>query len=275
MPELPEVEIMRQGLENLVVNQTIETVDIYWDAIINQPAVDEFKKELEGEKIESMDRRGKYLIFRMRDHDLVSHLRMTGGYSLEEPGVQADKHVHVVFQLASGQQLFYHDIRKFGRMDLVPAGQAEELPSIQKLGPEPFFEQINIPEFSDRLLSRPQAIKEVLLDQTFIAGLGNIYADETLYRATIHPLAPANSLERDQMVKLYLGVIEIIRFALAEGGSSIRNYRNAFGEQGNFQNYMKVYGKEGEPCDFCTTPIEKITVANRGTHFCPECQKRS
>lgn len=272
MPELPEVESIKTGLNKLVVGQRIESVEVKWPALIEDMAAEEFEDKLQGQTIKKIGRRGKYLVFNLEDYDLISHLRMTGNFRMVDDLNDLTDHDHIIFQLAGGQALIYHDIRKFGRMALVEEGHAVVYPPIRKLGPEPFFDQINIPEFSQALLERTQPIKTVLLDQSFIAGLGNIYADESLYRATIHPLTPANQLERDEAVRLYLGVVEIIRFAIREGGSTIRDYKNAFGQSGQFQHYFKVYGRQGQPCDHCGSEIQKIKVAERGTHFCPTCQ---
>ncbi len=272
MPELPEVEMMKQGLNDLVAGRLIESVEVNWDAIIEEPDVETFKSQLMGQKIKKIERRGKYLIFKLSDYDLISHLRMTGRYMLAEEEEVEDEYSHIIFHLNEGKKLIYHDIRKFGRMALVDEGLSVVYSGIRKLGPEPFFDDINISEFSEALQERTSAIKSVLLDQSFIAGLGNIYADESLYRAAIHPEMPANQLTRDETVRLYLGIIEIIRLAIKEGGSTIRNYKNAFGQEGQFQNYFKVYGREGEACDHCGSLIQKIKVADRGTHFCPQCQ---
>lgn len=273
MPELPEVDVMKAGLKELTVGKTIESVEVYWDAIIDQPAVEEFKEDLVGEQILDVRRKGKYLIFKLSNHDLVSHLRMTGGYSLETSEFEKDDYTHVIFDFDDGSHLLYHDIRKFGRMYLLGKNESKTFAPLLKLGPEPVMEELDFMEFITELGDYNVPIKSLLLDQTFIAGLGNIYADESLFRAQIHPLTPANALDRGQAVKLYYAITDIIRIAMTEGGSSIRNYKNAFGEEGNFQNYMKVYGKEGEPCQVCFTPIEKIKVGQRGTHFCPQCQE--
>lgn len=273
MPELPEVDVMKNGLKELAVGKTIESVDVYWDAIIDQPSVEEFKKELVGDLILDVRRQGKYLIFKLSNHDLVSHLRMTGGYSLETGEFEKDDYTHVIFHFDDGSHLLYHDIRKFGRMYLMDKNESKTFAPLLKLGPEPTMEELEFMEFITELGDYDVPIKSLLLDQTFIAGLGNIYADESLFRAQIHPLTPANTLIKGQAVKLYYAITDIIRIAMTEGGSSIRNYKNAFGEEGNFQNYMKVYGKEGEPCQVCSTPIEKIKVGQRGTHFCPQCQE--
>lgn len=273
MPELPEVDVMKNGLKELAVGKTIESVDVYWDAIIDQPSVEEFKKELVGDLILDVRRQGKYLIFKLSNHDLVSHLRMTGGYSLETGEFEKDDYTHVIFHFDDGSHLLYHDIRKFGRMYLMDKNESKTFAPLLKLGPEPTMEELEFMEFITELGDYDVPIKSLLLDQTFIAGLGNIYADESLFRAQIHPLTPANTFNKGQAVRLYYAITDIIRIAMTEGGSSIRNYKNAFGEEGNFQNYMKVYGKEGEPCQVCSTPIEKIKVGQRGTHFCPQCQE--
>ncbi|MER2225881.1 MAG: DNA-formamidopyrimidine glycosylase [Carnobacterium sp.] len=274
MPELPEVETVRKGLEKLVLKATIESVDVYWDRIISGPIEPtEFKHILMGEKIIEFDRRGKYIIIRFKQWALVSHLRMEGKYEVEESSAPLKKHTHVVFHLADGRDLRYLDVRKFGRMTLVPIGEEFTATGIKLLGPEPTVETFDEAIFYKTLQTKKRAIKPLLLDQKIVAGLGNIYVDEALFLAKIHPLRTANSLRKIEVSHLHEAIIKVLGDAVEAGGTTIRTYQNALGEAGSFQVKLSVYGKKGLPCVRCGTPIEKIKVAQRGTHFCPNCQQ--
>ena len=276
MPELPEVETVRKGLEKLVLKATIESVEVYWDRIISGPIeTAEFKRILMGEKIMEFDRRGKYIIIRFNQWALVSHLRMEGKYEVEESAAPLKKHTHVVFHLADGRDLRYLDVRKFGRMTLAPIGEEFTATGIRLLGPEPTVETFDEATFYKTLQTKKRAIKPLLLDQKIVAGLGNIYVDEALFLAKIHPLRTANSLQKIEVSKLHEAIIKVLGDAVEAGGTTIRTYQNALGEAGSFQVNLSVYGKKGLPCVRCGTPIEKIKVAQRGTHFCPMCQRLS
>lgn len=276
MPELPEVETVRKGLEKLVLKATIESVEVYWDRIISGPIeTAEFKRILMGEKIMEFDRRGKYIIIRFNQWALVSHLRMEGKYEVEESTAPLKKHTHVVFHLADGRDLRYLDVRKFGRMTLVPIGEEFTATGIRLLGPEPMVETFDKAIFYRTLQTKKRAIKPLLLDQKIVAGLGNIYVDEALFLAKIHPLRTANSLQKNEVSLLHEAIIKVLGDAVEAGGTTIRTYQNALGEAGSFQVNLSVYGKKGLPCVRCGTPIEKIKVAQRGTHFCPMCQRLS
>lgn len=277
MPELPEVESVVQGLNQMILGEKIKTVEVRWPRIIESPAVEEFKNQLEGQIIEEIKRRGKFILFYLTDDVLISHLRMEGKYQVVDPKNEVEdpfdsKHTHVIFHLESGEELRYLDVRKFGRMSLVPKGQEFKHKSLAKLGPEPVAEEFKLDAMQEFLTRRTKAIKGVLLDQHIVVGIGNIYADEILYEAKIHPSRPANSLTAAEEELLYKAIISILAKAVKKGGTTIRSYENAFGENGNYQDYLKVYGKTGEDCPRCGTPIEKIKVAGRGTHFCPTCQ---
>ncbi|SIO05044.1 DNA-(apurinic or apyrimidinic site) lyase [Carnobacterium alterfunditum] len=274
MPELPEVETVRKGLEKLVSGASIKSVDVYWDRIISGSiASSEFKQLLTGEKIIGFDRRGKYIIFHFRQWAMVSHLRMEGKYEVEDSSKPLKKHTHVVFHLADGRDLRYLDVRKFGRMTLVPLGEEISMTGIRLLGPEPTEETFDETTFYNNLQTKKRAIKPLLLDQKIVAGLGNIYVDEALFLAKIHPLRIANSLKKDEVSQLHKAIIKVLGDAVEAGGTTIRSYQNALGEAGTFQVNLSVYGKKGIPCIHCGTPIEKIKVAQRGTHFCSKCQR--
>lgn len=273
MPELPEVETVRKGLTNLVEGATIQDVDVYWDRIITAPFSSEaFRNDLLGQTIHKIERRGKYLIFLMDDWAMISHLRMEGKYEVEKTGTPLKKHTHVVFHLTDGRDLRYLDVRKFGRMTLVPIGTEHEAPGIKGLGPEPIPELFKLKPFSVALGSKSRAIKPLLLEQKIVVGLGNIYVDEALFEAKIHPLRPANSLTSIEIKNLHHSIIGVLGRAVEAGGTTIRTYQNALGEAGSFQVDLLVYGKTGEPCVNCGQPIQKIKVAQRGTHFCSHCQ---
>ena len=277
MPELPEVESVKRGLNQMVKGETVAEVSVLWPRIIESPDVETFKTSLQKQTIEEVKRRGKFLLFYLTEDVLISHLRMEGKYQLIEPTPLREmtpnsKHTHVVFHLKSGKELRYLDVRKFGRMSLVPRGKEFQHKSLAKLGPEPTKEDFSFTEMQDFLSRRTKAIKGVLLDQQVVVGIGNIYADEILYRAKIHPLTPANQLTEKEQLRLHDSIIFILAEAVKNGGTTIRTYQNAFGEIGTFQNHLRMYGKENQACEACGTLIEKIKVAGRGTHFCPVCQ---
>ncbi|MBV7390327.1 DNA-formamidopyrimidine glycosylase [Enterococcus sp. ALS3] len=273
MPELPEVETVRIGLEALVKNKTIQKVEVLWPRIIESPEVEQFAIELIGETIQDVKRRGKYLIFEFDDFDMVSHLRMEGKYEYFPEETVLDKHSHVRFIFTDGSELIYHDVRKFGRMALLPKGQGENYKGILQLGPEPTTEEFAFAPFYQKLQKSTTMIKPLLLNQKVVAGLGNIYVDEVLWLAKIHPMQPAKSISKQAAKKLHQAIITVISEAKKAGGTTIRTYLNALGEAGHFQQKLNVYGQTGLPCKRCQTPIIKIKVAQRGTHLCPHCQK--
>ena len=277
MPELPEVESVRRGLNELVVGETVEKVEVRWPRIIGSPSHNQFSRQLIGQTIEKVDRRGKFLLFYFTEDVMISHLRMEGKYALVEPEENGQlpirgKHTHVIFYLESGKKLLYNDVRKFGRMHLVPKGEEFKHTSLMKLGPEPIAKDFILEDMQEFLTRRTKAIKGVLLDQEIVVGIGNIYADEILHRAQIHPITPANTLTEDEEIRLHETIIQVMDEAVQSGGTTIRSYANAFGDVGNFQDKLQVYGRDGENCLTCGTEIQKMKVAGRGTHYCPVCQ---
>ena len=273
MPELPEVETVRKGLERLIVGKTIDHMTVLWPRIIEQPDVEIFEKKLVGQTIQKMERRGKFLIFKMTNYDLISHLRMEGKYEIHHPIDEKNKHTHVIFSFTDGTELRYLDVRKFGRMALVDQNQSAKYKGILLLGPEPIPEEFKLSEFCTAVKKHKKAIKPLLLDQRLVTGLGNIYVDEVLWKAKIYPEQPANSLEDKEIKHLYYAIIDVLAQAVEAGGTTIRTYLNALGEAGKFQLSLNVYGQTDKPCPRCGTPIKKMKVAQRGTHFCPKCQK--
>ena len=257
MPELPEVETVRRGLERLVVSRTISSVEVKVPKMI-KTSYDSFLNDLPGQTIQAMRRRGKYLIFDFGQLIMISHLRMEGKYLLFTDQVPANKHFHLFFILDDGSTLVYQDVRKFGTFDLLAKNQEEAYFTKKKLGPEP----------------TKKAFKYAPFEQKLVAGLGNIYVDEVLWAAKVHPETPAKKLSKAAMKRVHDQTIVILQLGIEKGGSTIRTYRNALGEDGTMQNYLQVYGKTGQPCPRCASTIEKIKLGGRGTHLCPHCQKR-
>lgn len=272
LPELPEVETVRRSLIPLIAGKKIAKVALYYPKIVNGDS-QLFQAILAGRTFETIDRRGKYLLFRFdKNLTMISHLRMEGKYYLEPNTTPHNKHVHVVFELTDGTSLQYQDVRKFGRMQLVDTGTENQVAGIKLLGPEPLGPDFTVAEFYQGLQRHHKAIKPVLLDQKVVTGLGNIYVDEVLWLSKINPLIPANQLTLAQVTILHQQIIAELTKAVAAGGTTIRSYVDASGHSGHFQFDLNVYGEEGQPCSRCQTTIVKIKVGGRGTHFCPHCQ---
>jgi formamidopyrimidine-DNA glycosylase len=274
MPELPEVETVKKTLNKTVMGKKIKAVTVLWENIIQYPKeVEAFKVELIDQRIEEIDRKGKFLIFYLSDYALISHLRMEGKYAVVPEDEPLDKHTHVVFHFSDGMDLRYKDVRKFGTMHLYQKGSEFKQPPLNKLGPEPFDPNLTASYLYEKCQKTTRVIKNVLLDQTVIAGLGNIYVDEALFRSGLHPLREANSISLEECETLQIAIVETIGNAIEAGGTTIRSYLNSLGEIGMFQLQLFVYGQTGKPCKNCDATIEKMKVGGRGTHYCPNCQK--
>lgn len=313
MPELPEVETTVRDLRPHLVGRTITRARVTWERMVETPNAKQFTHEIVGYKIANINRRGKYLVFGLEPQEttdgrqqttdkkqraaqenqstyqtneqnrkskienpqsairnpkfLIVHLRMTGQFGFHEPGVKRDKHQHVHLLLDDGRELRFHDFRKFGRWWLVD--NPEHV--VGKLGPEP----LDMPkkEFLSRLRARRGHIKPLLLNQTFVAGVGNIYADESLWYAKIHPLRDATTITDKEAGDLYNAIRRVFRKAIGVGGTSFdATYKRINGQSGEFQEDLRVVGRTGAPCYRCGAPIIKTVVAQRGTHYCPACQ---
>ena len=273
MPELPEVETVRRGLEKLILGKKIASLDIRYPKMIKTD-LDQFRKELPGQVIQSMGRRGKYLLFYLTDKVLISHLRMEGKYFYYPDQVPERKHAHIFIQFEDGVTLVYEDVRKFGTMELLAPELLDAYFASKKLGPEPTEEDFDLENFKVALKKSKKPIKSHLLDQTLVAGLGNIYVDEVLWRAKVHPASPSQSLTRAEATAIHDQTIVVLCQAVEKGGSTIRTYTNAFGEDGTMQDFHQVYDKAGQACSRCGAVIEKFQLGGRGTHFCPKCQRR-
>ncbi|WEV61092.1 DNA-formamidopyrimidine glycosylase [Streptococcaceae bacterium ESL0729] len=271
MPELPEVENVRRGLERLVRGKKITSVSLAYPRMILTGA-EEFEEALIGQVVESVGRRGKYLILRLSNNVVISHLRMEGKYNLYQGEVPFNKHYHVFIGFDDGSTLVYQDVRKFGTMELMDEGALGNYFLAKKIGPEPTPNDFKLDDFYHKLHKSKKIIKPYLLDQTLVAGLGNIYVDEVLWLAKIFPGDPANIIPREKIAALREAIIEVLEESIRLGGSSIRTYKNALGDEGSYQDKLQVYGKVGLPCPRCGTPIEKFKLSGRGTHFCPHCQ---
>ncbi len=271
MPELPEVETVRRTLVNWCVNQTIQDVNIFYDKVLQGIDFDNFKSKIINQKINDISRFGKYLFFILDDFVIISHLRMEGKYfytNCEDEYIK--KHKIITFKLSNGN-LIYHDVRKFGKMKLVEKEKYMLDESIVKLGKEPFT--ISNEELYNKIHNLNKKIKQSLLDQSIISGLGNIYVDEVLFDSQIDPNRISKDISLEECEKIIKSSIKILNKAIELKGSTIATYHFNNNETGGFQNEHKVYGKKGSYCCKCGTLIEKTTIGGRGTYYCPNCQK--
>jgi formamidopyrimidine-DNA glycosylase len=273
VPELPEVETVKRTLNLLVAGKTIESVDVRLKRIIQRPLdIDLFAAYLQGQTIHSIERRGKFLRLIMDDYVLVSHLRMEGRYGLYAGEDPLELHTHVVFHFTDGTELRYKDVRQFGTMHLFPKGEDLVQKPLGQLGIEPLDEAFTLEAFSQVIGKRATKIKPLLLNQAYIVGIGNIYVDESLFLAGIHPEREANSLTRQESKLLHEAIIKTLSESVEVGGSSVKSYVNGQGEIGLFQHQLKIYGRKSEACYSCGSEIHKTVVGGRGTHICLNCQ---
>lgn len=269
---MPEVETVRCGLNAQVKGRKITNVEIRYQNLITGD-VDQFKEFVTGATITDVGRRAKFLLIHLDNgYTIISHLRMEGRYRISADPSAIDKHSHAIFTLDNGQKMIYNDVRKFGRMQLWNTDDLSANKSIQKLGPEPLSAEFTFSNLKPRIMRHRKDIKTVLLDQSVMSGLGNIYVDEVLWKVKVHPETPANHLTDTDIQNIIEVSNQEMEKAIASGGSTIRSYVDATGHTGNMQNSLQVYGKEGTPCPRCGTDIVKIKVGGRGTHFCPKCQ---
>ncbi|MDW7761510.1 MAG: bifunctional DNA-formamidopyrimidine glycosylase/DNA-(apurinic or apyrimidinic site) lyase [Acidobacteriota bacterium] len=273
MPELPEVETIVRSLEPRIRGRTIAETELLFPPLLRRESSDGLAA-FRGLRILEVRRRGKMILIACEGgRTLVFHLKMTGRLDLCECGKPVDKHTRLILRFRDGaDELRFHDVRKFGFCILVDGDPAVCCGELAGLGPEPL--EIGLEEFAAILAGRKGRIKAVLLDQAAIAGIGNIYADEILFDAGIHPETPASKIKNKNADRLRQSMRHILDLAIAANGSTLRDYRDAGGCPGGFQSQHKVYGREGEPCAVCGRPIRRIRVAGRSTHFCPLCQKR-
>ncbi len=264
MPELPEVETIANGLRPLLAGRSILSAELRWERSLALPAPAEFRRRIAGQSILAVSRRAKFLVLHLSLDHLLIHLRMSGDLWLKEPGYSAGKHDRLLLALDDGTSLVFNDTRKFGRVWLT--ARPEEV--LGKLGPEPLDPAFTSEAFAARLGERRRRLKPLLLDQTFLAGLGNIYTDEALHLARLHPLSLSQQVTPDEAAALFQAIRTVLQDGIAHNGASIDwVYRG-----GQFQNYFRVYDRSGRPCPVCGTNIRRIIVGQRSTHFCPHCQ---
>jgi formamidopyrimidine-DNA glycosylase len=266
MPELPEVETIKRELEKALLGKKITEVCVHHPKVIREPSVEKFKKGLEGATVKNILRKAKLLILELSNNkSLAIHLKMTG--QLVYPG--NGKTSRVSFRLSDGKTLDFNDQRLFAELRLIDDWRG--LKFVQSLGPEPF--DINLEKFKAMLRQKKTKIKPLLMDQTFVSGIGNLYAAEALFRARINPERPANSLSDQEKALLFAKIKDTLRQAIEHKGSSVDQYVQLSGAPGNFVKYHKVYDRAGKPCFICKSLIKRTALAGRGTYFCPKCQK--
>lgn len=273
MPELPEVETVKETLKRKVLNKKIVEVIVRYDGIIEYPSVNEFTINLKEQTIKDITRLGKWLIFELSDYYLLSHLRMEGKYFLKDNKLEYTKHEHVIFKFSDNTDLRYQDTRKFGKMLLVDKDKLYEARPIKELGLEPWDKSLTKEYLKEKYSKKRLPIKTVILDQSIITGIGNIYADEVLFLSKINPLTKVNLLLDDDLDNIINNTKKVLEKAISEGGTTIRSYTSDLGVTGRFQNELYVHCRENEKCLECGNIITKIKVGGRGTYFCPSCQK--
>lgn len=275
MPELPEVETVVRGLREKVVGRIIRKVNIYYENIIEYPDVCSFQEKIKNQKINEINRYGKWIIFVLDNYYLLSHLRMEGKYFLKPKGTTLEKHEHVSFVLDNDMELRYMDVRKFGKMQLIEKENINKIGPFLEMGLEPWDKKLNTLYLKEKFLGKKLPIKSCLLDQRIIVGIGNIYADEILFLSKINPLKEANSLSLEELERIIDNTKLVLEKAIEKGGTTIRSYTSLNGIHGLFQQELYVHSKEGQKCLICGSDILKIKVGGRGTYYCPKCQKNS
>ncbi len=272
MPELPEVETVKNTLKELVLNKKIKDANIRYDKIVEYPTSNEFIKDIKNQVIVDIKRRGKWLMFELNDYYLLSHLRMEGKYLIRNINDPYDKHEHVSFTFEDNTQLRYKDTRKFGRMYLYPKDIVYSKKPLNELGLEPWDVNLTSNYLKDKYKNKKLPIKTVLLDQSIIVGIGNIYADEILFLAKINPNTLAKDLKNKDLVNIISYTKDILEKAIKLGGTTIKSYESKEGVHGRFQNELLVHGKVGK-CPNCSKEILKIKINGRSTYYCSNCQK--
>ena len=273
MPELPEVETVKETLRGRLVGKIIRDVNIYHDNIIEYPMVDEFKKQIINQRINNMDRYGKWLIFVLDDYYLLSHLRMEGKYFFKSKEEERNKHEHVIFSLDDGVELRYMDVRKFGKMHLIKKEEIKNKGPLIEMGLEPWDSNLTIEYLKVKYSKKKLPIKSVLLDQSIIVGIGNIYADEILFLSGINPLVLSRDLTDKNLEDIIENTKKVLENAIKLGGTTIRSYTSVDGVHGLFQQELYVHNRVNKACKNCSSAIIKIKVGGRGTYYCPYCQK--
>lgn len=273
MPELPEVETVRKKLKSRLICKEIIDCVIYYDNIVEYPSVGEFRKSIIGQSFIDVKRYGKWLLFELNGYYLLSHLRMEGKYFFRNVGEPIYKHEHVVFRLDDNTEFRYMDVRKFGKMHLIKKENIRKQGPLLDIGLEPWDDRLDVNYLKDKYKNKKLPIKSVVLDQSIIAGIGNIYANEILYASGINPMRRAMDLNDEEIQSIIDNTKIILKKAIEMGGSTIHSYTSVDGEIGFFQKELQVHLRENEKCAKCGNTIIKIVVGGRGTYYCPNCQK--
>lgn len=275
MPELPEVECVLRGLAASLAGERIMQVEVLRAQSIAHPSAKQFEKLVPGHKFAEFVRRGKYLLMQFDDGSgMACHLRMSGALVVKTRKEARDKHLRVLFKMDSQKELHFEDMRVFGRLWYVQSGTSFQkiIPALEKLGPEPLTD-LTVEYLQEKFSNCRRAIKAALLDQELIAGIGNIYADEVLFLSNLHPQEKAADINTKKLALLLNNIQCVLNQAIVAGGSSIRDYKNSQGVNGNYQNEALVYGRHGQACHHCGKTIKRVKILGRSAHFCPRCQK--
>lgn len=276
MPELPEVETIKNQLLEKIRNKKIKSVEIKLLRLIKNISVKEFKKKVEGASIKNIRRRAKLLIIGLSNgYNLVIHLKLTGQIIYgQNKRIKTEKWSHIIYHFTDSTILLHNDMRQFGYVKLIKTADLENLFEKEKFGPEPLEKEFTLEKFKELLAKKPrQKIKPLLMDQTFLAGVGNVYAQEACWSAKILPTRLVKNLTNKEINNLYYCLTKILKEAIKNRGSSVDTYVDVYGKQGSYVPKLKVYGREGGKCYRCKTKIKKIVLAGRGTCYCPNCQK--
>lgn len=272
MPEMPEVETIKRGLEKKVKGKKIERVIIKNKKSVKLPSPNEFIRQIEGKVFTRVERRGKFLLLGLDSEDsLVIHLKLTGRLIYSKKGEELD-YTRIVFVFQDYTQLSFTDVRGFGGVWLISDREFQRIPALDNLGPDPLAESFTVTRFRDLLKGKRGKIKSLLMDQGFIAGIGNIYSQEALFLSQVHPERSSSSLADKEIERLYKNLRQILKKAISYRGSSVDTYVDLEGKKGNFSSQLKVYGREGKGCFKCGTTIQRIDLSGRGTYFCSNCQ---
>ncbi len=274
MPEKPEVLTVVKSLKPRIINKIITCCNVYWNNIIAYPEVGEFKKEIIGQRINNISTRGKWIVIKLDTYHLLIHLRMEGKFFFRKKGEELGKHEHVEFILDNEVSFRFHDVRKFGKMYLIPNEEVENVKPLSEIGLE--FDDKNLTKeyLFNKIHGKKLPIKTTLLDQSIIAGIGNIYDDEILFMSRIHPLRKSSDVKIEECDTIIKNTNIVLNKAIELGGTTIKSFTSSEGVHGLFQNELLVHGKSGEKCPNCGTILEKIKVGGRGTTYCPKCQKK-
>ncbi|MCI9280521.1 MAG: DNA-formamidopyrimidine glycosylase [Bacilli bacterium] len=273
MPEIAEVETVRNTLKKQILNKKMTNVQILYGKMIEGDR-EHFKQNLINNEFIDIKRRGKWLIFELHDYYLLSHLRMEGKFFIKNKKDEIVKHEHIIFTFEDESELRYHDTRKFGRMNLIKKEELEKTEAIQKQGFEPGEKELTSEYLLEKFKNKKLPIKSVLLDQTIISGLGNIYANEVLFASKINPFKSACKITKEEAQNVVDTSKTIIEKAISLGGTTIKSYTSSLGVTGRFQNNLNVHKKENEPCTRCKTKIKNEKINGRSTYYCPNCQKK-